>query len=112
MKNLQKTNQPKDAIEQVEQTKKKPLENSTDINSQSLIKDIGAYFKGLYDGKNLSVEDLLELDEGGIEGLLEWNAIFVIKIFQIKIQPQAKVANIIFATIVVLKISIFKRLNS
>ena len=67
----QKTNQPKDAIEQVEQTKKKPLENSTDINSQSLIKDIGAYFKGLYDGKNLSVEDLLELDEGGIEGLLE-----------------------------------------
>ena len=32
------------------------------MNSNSLIKDVMAYFKGLDDGKNLSLKDILELE--------------------------------------------------
>jgi len=42
--------------------KEKPVQESVDVNSQSLIKDINAYFKGLDDGKNLSLSEILELE--------------------------------------------------
>lgn len=41
--------------------KEKPAKESIDINSQSLIKDVMAYFKGLEDGNRLSLNDILEL---------------------------------------------------
>lgn len=42
--------------------KEKPAEKSVDVNSQSMIKDVMAYFKGLDDGRNLSLKDVLELE--------------------------------------------------
>lgn len=42
--------------------KEKPADKSVDVNSQSLIKDVMAYFKGLDDGKGLSLQDILELE--------------------------------------------------
>lgn len=42
---------------------KAPAEESVNVESQrDLIKDIGAYFKGLDDGKNVSFKDILELE--------------------------------------------------
>ncbi len=40
----------------------KPKEESVDINQNNLIKDIMAYFRGLEDGDNLSLQDILELE--------------------------------------------------
>lgn len=45
------------------ETKEKPAEQSVDVNSQSLIKDIRAYFKGLDDGRDLSLQSALRLKE-------------------------------------------------
>lgn len=42
--------------------KEPPAEKKVDVNSQSLIKDINAYFKGLEDGKNFSLSEILELE--------------------------------------------------
>ena len=42
--------------------KEKPVEESVNVNSQSVIKDVAAYFKGLDDGKNFSLTDVLELE--------------------------------------------------
>ncbi len=42
--------------------KEKPVAESVDVNSQSLIKDIAAYFKGLEDGKSFSLTEILELE--------------------------------------------------
>lgn len=42
--------------------KEKPTNNTVDVNANSLIKDVMAYFKGLDDGKNLSLKDILELE--------------------------------------------------
>jgi hypothetical protein len=41
--------------------KEKPADQSVDVNSQSLIKDIAAYFKGLQEGQVFSLQDVLEL---------------------------------------------------
>lgn len=38
--------------------KEKPAQESVNVNSQSFIKDIRAYFKGLEDGRDLSISDL------------------------------------------------------
>lgn len=43
--------------------KEKPAEQSVDVNSQSLIKDIRAYFKGIEDGRDLSLQSALRLKE-------------------------------------------------
>jgi hypothetical protein len=42
--------------------KENPTDNRIDISKGQLIKDIMAYFKGVDDGKNLSLADILELE--------------------------------------------------
>lgn len=42
--------------------KENPTDNKVDVNSQSIIKDVAAYFKGLEDGKHFSLNDILELE--------------------------------------------------
>ena len=42
--------------------KEEPTENRVNVNAGSLIKDIQAYFRGIDDGKNLSLQDILELE--------------------------------------------------
>lgn len=49
-------------ISKHKEEKEKPEENSVDVNSQSLIKDIAAYFRGLDDGKGLFLQEILELE--------------------------------------------------
>ena len=44
------------------ENKENPTDNRTDINKGQLIRDIMAYFKGIDDGKNLSLADILELE--------------------------------------------------
>jgi hypothetical protein len=39
-----------------------PTENRADVNKGSIIKDVMAYFKGLDDGKLISLKDVLELE--------------------------------------------------
>jgi hypothetical protein len=41
--------------------KDEPTDKRVDVNSQSLIKDVMAYFKGVDDGKNLSLQDVLAM---------------------------------------------------
>jgi hypothetical protein len=43
--------------------KEKPLKETINIASQSFIKDVMAYFKGVSDGNRLSLQDVLELAE-------------------------------------------------
>jgi hypothetical protein len=43
--------------------KEEPTDKRVDINANSFIKDIMAYFKGLEDGKELSLQDILELEK-------------------------------------------------
>jgi hypothetical protein len=43
--------------------KEKPVKDSINISSQSLIKDVMAYFKGVNDGNRLSLQDIVELAE-------------------------------------------------
>jgi hypothetical protein len=42
--------------------KEEPTNNRVDVNSQSFIKDVLAYFKGIDDGKHLSLQSILELE--------------------------------------------------
>lgn len=42
--------------------KEEPTDKRVDINANSFIKDIMAYFKGVDDGKNISLQDILELE--------------------------------------------------
>jgi len=42
--------------------KEKPVQESVDVNSQSLVKDVNAYFRGLNDGDRLHLKDALELE--------------------------------------------------
>lgn len=42
--------------------KEKPLEQTVNVNSQTLIKDVQAYYKGLQDGQRFSLNDILELE--------------------------------------------------
>lgn len=43
--------------------KEKPADKTIDINSQTLIKDVMAFFKGMEDGRHLSLEEMMELAE-------------------------------------------------
>jgi hypothetical protein len=47
--------------------KEKPEPVSVDVNSQSFIKDITAYFSGLDHGNQISLKDIFELPEGIIK---------------------------------------------
>lgn len=49
------------------ENREEPTDNKVNINKGSLIKDIMAYFKGLEDGKDLSLQDILELEKENIE---------------------------------------------
>lgn len=42
--------------------KQKPEKETVDISNGTLIKDVAAYFKGVADGKGLSLQDILELE--------------------------------------------------
>lgn len=42
--------------------KEEPTDKKVDVNKQSFIKDVMAYFKGVDDGKNLSLQEILELE--------------------------------------------------
>lgn len=42
--------------------KEEPTENRVNISGQTFIKDVMAYFKGVDDGKNLSLQDILEIE--------------------------------------------------
>lgn len=42
--------------------KPKPFKETVNVNAQSLIKDIQAFYKGIEDGKDFSINDILELD--------------------------------------------------
>lgn len=52
-----------DKISKIKEEKEKPAKETVNVNSQSFIKDIRAYFKGLEDGRELSISSLeLETD--------------------------------------------------
>lgn len=57
-------------IVQVKETKEKPEEKSVDVNQGSTIKDIQAYFRGLDDGRDVSLKEVLILDTEALELLL------------------------------------------
>jgi hypothetical protein len=42
--------------------KEAPCQDKVDVLGQSLIKDIAAYWRGMYDGQGLSLRDILELE--------------------------------------------------
>ncbi len=46
----------------VKEEKEPAADQTIDVNSQSFIKDVMAYFKGLDDGKQLALSDILELE--------------------------------------------------
>lgn len=50
-------------LTKIKEDKPKPAERSVDVNSQSLVQDIGAYFNGIYDGRELFLKDILELED-------------------------------------------------
>jgi len=52
--------------------KEKPIKESIDINSQSLIKDIHAYFKGITDGNKIDCEEVIQLEQR-IENILQFD---------------------------------------
>jgi hypothetical protein len=47
---------------QFKQQKEAPEEKTVDVGAGSLIRDVMAYFKGLEDGRHLSLQDVLELE--------------------------------------------------
>lgn len=49
------------------ENREEPTDKKVDINKGSFIKDIMAYFKGLEDGKNMSLQDVLELEKENTE---------------------------------------------
>lgn len=52
-------------ITPVKTTKQKPEKETTDVMDGSMISDIGAYFRGLQDGRDLSIDEILELAADG-----------------------------------------------
>lgn len=50
----------KAAIEPEKKERPKPADRHIDVNGQSVIQDIGAYFSGLYDGREISFDDYIE----------------------------------------------------
>lgn len=55
-----------DSIVKSGSEKENPTDNRIDINKGKVVKDILAYFKGVDDGKNLSLADILELESQNI----------------------------------------------
>jgi hypothetical protein len=49
-------------LTQFKQQKEAPEEKTVDVGGGSLIRDVMAYFKGLEDGRRLSLQDVLELE--------------------------------------------------
>lgn len=49
------------------ENREEPTDKKVDINQGSIIKDIMAYFKGLEDGKNISLQDVLEIEKKSID---------------------------------------------
>jgi len=49
-------------IAQYKQQKEAPEKETVDVGAGSLIRDVMAYFKGLEDGRRLSLQDILELE--------------------------------------------------
>jgi len=47
--------------------KEKPVEQSVDVNTQSMIKDINAYFRGIEDAKDIHLGEILELEAANEE---------------------------------------------
>lgn len=56
-------------LTKVKEEKQKPAEETVNVHSQSFIKDIRAYFKGVEDGRDLSLRDIDELDSLDIKEL-------------------------------------------
>lgn len=54
-----------ECIEKHKGEKEKPLKESINIATQSFIKDVVAYFRGISDGNRLQLQDILELAEHG-----------------------------------------------
>lgn len=52
----------KEAISKTKSEKEEPTDKRVNVKNGSLIKDIHAYFRGLNDGKELSLQDILELE--------------------------------------------------
>jgi hypothetical protein len=53
--------------DQIVKEKPKPAEKRVDVNNQDRVKDIMAYFKGIEDGGNIFLDELLEMTENGLE---------------------------------------------
>lgn len=51
--------------------KDKPVEKSVDVNNNSMIRDIMAFLKGLQDGRDISLHDVIQLEFQYIKSLLE-----------------------------------------
>lgn len=49
-------------ISKHKEEKEKPIKETVNVNAQSLIKDIQAFYRGIEDGKDFSINDILELD--------------------------------------------------
>jgi Protein of unknown function (DUF2786) len=49
-------------LSKVKEEKPPSVEQTVDVATQTFIKDVMAYFKGLEDGKNLSLRDILEIE--------------------------------------------------
>jgi len=56
------SNQYSSSLTQIHKEKEEPTNRRVDVNSQSIIKDIVAYFKGLTDGRDISLQDILDLE--------------------------------------------------
>lgn len=52
----------KSKLIKIKEEKENPVEASVDVNSQSLIKEINAYYRGLDHGRHISLDDVLELE--------------------------------------------------
>jgi len=55
------------SITKSDSEKERPTENKINISGQSFIKDVMAYFKGVDDGKNLSLQEILDLESNNPE---------------------------------------------
>jgi len=51
--------------------KEKPVEKSVSVNGSNAIRDIMAFLKGLQDGRNLSLQDAMELEFQNIRNLID-----------------------------------------
>lgn len=59
------------AIATTATVKENPTDRRVDVNDQSMIKDIMAYFRGIDDGKSISLEHILELEAEEVSKILQ-----------------------------------------